>query len=65
MNRDQGVYEYEVRFKPEVDDFRAKSILINQHFRAAGGKVKIFDGGFRLFTPEKLSDDVSDSLMFY
>ncbi|XKL65747.1 hypothetical protein PGB90_009167 [Kerria lacca] len=59
LDRDKGIYEYEVTFKPDIECGRQKLFLINQHFRTFGGKVKIFDMGQRLFTPDKLINDVN------
>lgn len=57
-NADRGVYEYLLECNPAVDDYLAKSFLLNQLFRASGGTVKVFDGGHRFWTPTKLPQDV-------
>lgn len=49
---DRGLYEYEVRFNPEVDSKVARSKYINQH-REVIGNAKTFDG-VKLFLPKKL-----------
>lgn len=49
---DRGLYEYEVRFSPDVDSKVARSKYINQH-REVIGNAKTFDG-VKLFLPKKL-----------
>lgn len=49
---DRGLYEYEVRFSPEVDSKMARSKYVNQH-REVIGNAKTFDG-VKLFLPQKL-----------
>ena len=54
----RSIWEYDVIFKPEVDNKFAKIFLVNRHFRALQGVVKSYDGGSRLFTPLKTEDEV-------
>ena len=54
---DKGVFEYEVRFEPQMDskDFRFK--LLNQH-QSTLGPAKTFDG-VTLYLPFTLPSQVS------
>lgn len=49
---DRGIYEYEVRFSPEVDSKAARSRYIWQHASVIGN-AKTFDG-VKLYLPKKL-----------
>ena len=48
-----GIFEYEVLYKPPVDDRNARYSIVNQH-KERFGNVKCFDG-HKLFLPTKLS----------
>ncbi|XP_053697192.1 protein argonaute-3 [Sabethes cyaneus] len=51
-NPDRGIYEYEVRFSPEVDSKAVRSRYIAQHADVIGN-AKTFDG-VKLYLPKKL-----------
>ncbi|CAH0561242.1 unnamed protein product [Brassicogethes aeneus] len=51
----RGVFEYEVRFEPEVDAKNRRMRLVNQIIREMG-QVKVFDGGAKLYLPDKITD---------
>lgn len=44
VERGKGVFEYEVKFNPEIDAKNSKFKLVNQVVRELGS-VKVFDGG--------------------
>jgi len=48
----KGVFEYEVRFSPQIDNRDQRFKLVNQHREVLGG-VKVFDGT-KLFLPNML-----------
>lgn len=50
-----GVFEYEVRFEPEVDDIQMRRRYLGKISETLGN-VRIFDG-VTLYMPSKLSDD--------
>lgn len=53
---EKGVFEYEVRFKPEIHTLNLRQRLLHQH-RHIIGNVKTFDGT-TLYLPIKLDDNV-------
>jgi aubergine-like protein len=54
------VYEYEVRFEPEVDSKGMRNRLLREHVKELG-KAKIFDG-VTLYLPIKLQQEVRGNL---
>ena len=52
----KGVFEYEVRFNPEVDSQSIRYKMLGQHTEALGG-TKTFDG-VTLYLPIKLKNEV-------
>jgi aubergine-like protein len=52
----KGVYEYEVRFEPELDSRRMQNKLLNEHYKELG-ETKTFDG-VTLYLPVKLRQEV-------
>lgn len=57
MNKDVGIFEYEVRFDPVTDGRNIRFQLLNQQLNVIG-KTKIFDGVV-LFLPIRLPDNVT------
>ncbi|KAL3266899.1 hypothetical protein HHI36_011049 [Cryptolaemus montrouzieri] len=55
VEKDRGVFEYEVRFNPDVDSKSLRCKMVNQHMEEMG-KIKIFDGGAVLYLPKLLTD---------
>ncbi|KAG5344659.1 AGO3 protein, partial [Acromyrmex charruanus] len=53
----KGLFQYEIKFSPNIDSVGLRRKLLNQH-SAALGRTKIFDGTL-LYLPIKLSQDVS------
>ncbi|KAG5875466.1 Piwi-like protein Ago3, partial [Gonioctena quinquepunctata] len=51
LEKDCGVYEYEVRFNPEVDAKSRRMRAVNQII--GNGRAKVFDGGSTLYLPQK------------
>ncbi|XP_045478662.1 piwi-like protein Ago3 [Harmonia axyridis] len=56
IEKDRGVFEYEVRFNPDVDCKRTRCRMVNQHM-AEMGKIKMFDGGAVLYLPKLLATE--------
>lgn len=56
----KGVYEYEVRFEPELDSRSMQNKLLNEH-RKELGETKTFDG-VTLYLPVQLQQEVRDNL---
>jgi aubergine-like protein len=54
------VYEYEVRFEPELDSRGMKNKLLSEH-RKELGDMKTFDG-VTLYLPVQLQQEVRSSL---
>ncbi|KAG5326523.1 AGO3 protein, partial [Acromyrmex heyeri] len=52
----KGLFQYEIKFSPNIDSVGLRRKLLNQH-SAALGRTKIFDGTL-LYLPIKLSQDV-------
>jgi len=52
LEKDKGVYEYEVRYEPRTDNRDQRFRLLNQHREVIGG-VKVFDG-VKLYLPQKV-----------
>jgi aubergine-like protein len=52
----KGVYEYEVRFEPELDSRGMQNKLLNQHSKELG-ETKTFDGT-TLYLPVQLQQEV-------
>ncbi|TGZ48140.1 piwi-like protein Ago3 [Temnothorax longispinosus] len=53
----KGLFQYEVKFSPEIDSIGLRRKLLNQH-SATLGRTKTFDGA-ALYLPIKLSQEVS------
>ncbi|XP_018355281.1 PREDICTED: protein argonaute-3 [Trachymyrmex septentrionalis] len=53
----KGLFQYEIKFSPNIDSIGLRRKLLNQH-SAALGRTKIFDGTL-LYLPIKLPQDVS------
>lgn len=58
IDRERSIWEYHTVFNPDVDNKYARIQLVGKHFRALGGKIKVFDGGSRLLTPMKTENEV-------
>lgn len=56
---DKGVFEYEVRYQPEVIAIALRYKLLNQHSATVIGTTKTFDGQ-TLFLPMQLPDSVTE-----
>lgn len=56
-NPENGVFEYEVRFKPDVDSMNFRSLYIRQHADLLGS-ARTFDGT-TLFLPKHLPDEIT------
>lgn len=54
---ESGVYEYEVRFKPEVDNMKFRPKYLNQH-KEVLGDARTFDGTL-LYMPKLLPDTIT------
>lgn len=57
----KGLFQYEVKFSPDIDSRGLRRKLLNQH-SADLGRTKTFDG-MLLYLPTKLSQNVSLSSM--
>lgn len=55
----RGLFQYEVKFSPDIDSVALRRKLLNQH---SLGRAKTFDG-VTLYLPTKLSQNVSLSSM--
>jgi len=53
----KGLFQYEIKFSPNIDSVGLRRKLLNQH-SAALGRTRIFDGTL-LYLPIKLFQDVS------
>ncbi|XP_015176453.1 PREDICTED: piwi-like protein 1 [Polistes dominula] len=51
----RGIYQYEVKFNPDIDSIALRRKLVNQHARKLG-KALNFDGSL-LYLPQKLSEE--------
>ncbi|KAG5670554.1 hypothetical protein PVAND_000808 [Polypedilum vanderplanki] len=54
-NKDSGVFEYEVRFQPEIDNMRLRGKYLAQ-LKDVIGSIKTFDG-VTLYLPKKLEEN--------
>ncbi|KAK6617689.1 hypothetical protein RUM44_005277 [Polyplax serrata] len=52
----KSVYEYFVKFEPDIDFSAFRFKLINQNFKSRKG-IKCYDGGTQLYLPEVLTKD--------
>ena len=50
----KGVFEYEVRFRPEIDYKTYRFKLVNQHFKSKRD-IRTYDGGDKLYMPEMIT----------
>lgn len=57
IDKSRGVFEYEVRFKPELDAKNRRIRAINTIMREMGS-AKVFDGGSVLYLPQQITDNV-------
>nr|XP_023021942.1 piwi-like protein Ago3 [Leptinotarsa decemlineata] len=57
LEKDCGVYEYEVRFNPDIDAKNRRIRAVNQ-IKQKLGPAKVFDGGSVLYLPQKITDTV-------
>lgn len=55
IEKDKGVFEYDIRFSPDVDAKHFRYKILNAHIAELGG-VRIFDGGSVLYLPIKLPE---------
>lgn len=53
----KGLFQYEVKYSPDIDSIGLRRKLLNQH-SATLGRTKTFDGMI-LYLPQKLPQDVS------
>ncbi|KAL6264762.1 hypothetical protein P5V15_004860 [Pogonomyrmex californicus] len=53
----KGLFQYEVKFSPEIDSIGLRRKLLNQH-SATLGRTKTFDG-MLLYLPTKLPEDIT------
>lgn len=53
-----GVFEYDVRFSPNIHSANERHKLLNQHREILGGQAKSFDG-VTLYLPFRLSEQVT------
>ena len=56
------MFQYEVKFEPDIDSRSFRFKLLNQHLNDLGN-VKTFDGAL-LYLPIKLPEDVRSSIFF-
>jgi aubergine-like protein len=56
----KGVYEYEVRFEPQLDSRKMQNQLLTEHVKDLG-QAKTFDG-VTLYLPIKLQQEVRCNL---
>lgn len=57
----KGLFQYEVKFMPDIDSRGLRRKLLNQH-AVKLGRTRTFDG-MTLFLPTKLPEDVSFNFM--
>ncbi|XP_018573756.1 piwi-like protein Ago3 [Anoplophora glabripennis] len=55
VEKERGVYEYEVKFDPELDAKNKRIKMVNIIMREMGS-AKVFDGGNVLYLPQKITD---------
>ncbi|CAG9858425.1 unnamed protein product [Phyllotreta striolata] len=55
VDKNKGVFEYEVKFTPELDAKNKRLRCVHQVTKECGLK-KVFDGGSLLYLPEKITD---------
>ncbi|KAK9870113.1 hypothetical protein WA026_006203 [Henosepilachna vigintioctopunctata] len=55
VEKDRGVFEYEVRFRPDVDSKNLRFKMVSSHMGEMGN-IKMFDGGSVLYLPKLLTD---------
>lgn len=53
------MFNYEVKFNPDIESRPLRRKLLNQHLQALG-RTKVFDG-VTLYLPQKLQQDVSNN----
>lgn len=56
-DKERGVYEYEVRFNPELDAKNRRIKAVNTIIKELG-TPKVFDGGSVLYLPQQITDTV-------
>ncbi|XP_066151998.1 piwi-like protein Ago3 [Euwallacea fornicatus] len=56
LEKGRGVFEYEVKFNPEIDAKNHRVKLVNQVIRGQLETAKMFDGGNILYLPVKITD---------
>lgn len=59
LNSGKGLFNYEVKFNPDIESRPLRRKLLNQHLQALG-RTKVFDGVI-LYLPQKLQQDVSNT----
>lgn len=59
VEKGRGVFEYEVRFNPELDAKNRRIKAINTIMREMGS-AKVFDGGSVLYLPQQITDTVKN-----
>ncbi|XP_060528061.1 piwi-like protein Ago3 isoform X2 [Cylas formicarius] len=57
IQKGHGVFEYEVKFDPELDAKNQRIRMVNQMMRDMES-VKVFDGGHCLYLPNKIPEDI-------
>lgn len=59
IDRDRGVFSYDIKFHPMVDSKQFRVKMLNSRMPEMGN-VKLYDGGAQLFLPIKLPDKVTE-----
>ncbi|XP_043262895.1 piwi-like protein Ago3 [Colletes gigas] len=57
LEHGKGLFNYEVKFNPDIDSRPLRSKLLNQQLEVVG-RTKIFDG-VTLYLPQRLKDDIT------
>ncbi|KAL0271382.1 UNVERIFIED_CONTAM: hypothetical protein PYX00_008486 [Menopon gallinae] len=55
----RSVFEYEVQFEPDIESISYRFRILYGHF-VGKKEILCFDGGNKLFTPEKITDSSTD-----
>ncbi|XP_018335086.1 piwi-like protein Ago3 [Agrilus planipennis] len=58
VEAERGVFEYDLRFEPQIDSKGLRVRILNMHMPKMGG-VKVFDGGSCLYLPIKLPEVIT------
>ncbi|XP_076226679.1 argonaute 3 isoform X2 [Nomia melanderi] len=57
LDAGKGLFNYEVKFNPDIDSRPLRRKLLNQHLQALG-RTRVFDG-VMLYLPQKLQQDIT------